>query len=289
MNNPDTKAQFLAILIYEDGEGWICEEPHVYTTSHPEIAYQLALATGNEQRYGRTFVGLSCLEETSEEIEPIARLRQGDAHQRVQSKTDLQAFNDPRWQSTLHDENELCEALTEPDFLMDIPGLDDTPWHTLKHAYGSAYDVPKDIRRLTSSSDVYRENALWHLFGSIYHQGTVYSATVTAVPFLLQILVNTSLPDRGQVAELLEALAESAAFDPAQIAARWQWLGETFGEIYERPSSEMAAEEVAACQSVLQCLVDNLPHIQQLADDSDVDVARHAQAALAHLASIDAA
>lgn len=73
MNNPHTKTRFLTVLIYEDGEGWTCEEPHVYATSHPEIVYQLA--SGNEQRYGRVFVGLSCLEETSEEIEPIAQLR----------------------------------------------------------------------------------------------------------------------------------------------------------------------------------------------------------------------
>ncbi|NOK62044.1 MAG: hypothetical protein GFH27_549321n31 [Chloroflexi bacterium AL-W] len=168
MNDFDIKTQFLAVLIYADGEGWICEEPHVSATSHPEIAYQLA--AGNEQRYDRTFIGVSCLEETSEEIEPIARLHQGDAHQLVQSKTDLLAFNDPRWQGTSYDENEFREALTEPDFLMDIAVLDDIPWQTLKHAYGSAYDVPQDLRRLTSTSDVYRENALWHLFGSICHR-----------------------------------------------------------------------------------------------------------------------
>ena len=70
---------------------------------------------------------------------------------------DLRVFNDPKSWSIPHDENELRAALTEPDFLMDIAGLDDIPWHSLKHAYGSAYDVPKGIRRLTPSSDAYRE------------------------------------------------------------------------------------------------------------------------------------
>ncbi|NOK62045.1 MAG: hypothetical protein GFH27_549321n32 [Chloroflexi bacterium AL-W] len=119
-------------------------------------------------------------------------------------------------------------------------------------------------------------------------QGTLYSATVAAIPFILQILANTSLPDRAQVARLLEALAESAASDPTQIEARWQWLGENFDEIFARSVAEMAAEEIAASQGVLTCLMDNLPRIHQLAKDSDVDVARHAQEVLDRMAHINA-
>lgn len=288
MNDTDSKPQFLAVLIYEDDAGWRSEEPHVYPASHPEIAYQLALADGNEQRYGRTFLGLSHLEETTEEVEPIARSQKGDAHELVARKEQLHAFSDPKWQGQPHDETELREALTEPDFLMEFDGLDEIPWHTLTHAYGPAFEVPKDIRRLTSSNAQYRENALWQLFGSIYHQGTLYPATAAAAPFILQILANTSLPNRAQISELLESLAESAAFDPVQIEKNWKWRVESFGEIYELPAAEMAAQEIGSYQGVLKCLTDNLELIQQLAADDDVDVAQHAQTAIDHLATAKA-
>lgn len=283
MNDTDSTTRFLAVLIYENGDGWRCEEPRIYPTSHPEIAYQLALADGDEQRYGRRFLGLSHLEETTEGAEPIARSQKGNAHELVVGKEALLAFNDPKWQGIPHDERELREALSEPAFLMEFDGLNDIPWHTLTHAYGRASEVPKDIRRLTSSKAKYRESALWQLFGSIYHQGTLYPATAAAAPFILRILANTSLPDRGQISEFLEALAESAAVDPAQIKKNWKWRVESFGEIYSLPACEMAAEEIASCQGVFRCLVDNIELIQELADDDDACVAKNARAAIDHL------
>lgn len=283
MNDVDSKTKFLAVLIYQDAAGWRCEEPRVYSVSHPEIAYQLALADGNEHRYGRTFLGLSLLEETPEEIEPIARSKQGDAQELVVSKSYLHAFNDSKWQGLSHDEDELRKALTEPDFLMELPGLDDIPWHTLTHAYGAASEVPKDLRRLASSDATYREGALWQLFGSIYHQGTLYPATEAATPFLFQILANSSLPDRGSIAELLESIAESASVDPAAIEKAWQWRKEHFGECYSLPTAEMAAQEIASYRAVYKCLVDNLELIHKLADDADTDVAKHAKTTIEHI------
>ena len=198
-------------------------------------------------------------------------------------KESLLAFNDSKWQGIPHDERELREALSEPEYLMRIEGLDDIPWHTLTHAYGAASEVPKDIRRLTSSNAQYRESALWQLFGSIYHQGTLYPATAAATPFILRILANTSLPDRGPIAELLEALAESASVEPAQIEKNWKWRVESFGELYPLPASEMAAQEIASFQGVFRCLADHIELIQELADDKDPCVAKNAQAAIDHL------
>lgn len=281
----DKKTKFLAMLIYDDDAGMRSEEPRVYPVSHPEIAYQLALVDGKEQQYGRTFVGLSHLEETMEDVDPIARSQMGNAHELVVPKEELKAFNDPKWRAQPYDEDELREALTEPDFLMEFAGLDEIPWHTLTHAYGAASEVPRDIRRMVSSDAKYREGALWQLFGSIYHQGTLYPATAAAAPFILQILANTSLPDRGPISELLESLAESAAFDPEQVEENWNWRVESFGEIFALPPSEMAAIEIASNQGVLKCLNDHLELIQQLADDSDADVAKHARKAIAHLAT----
>lgn len=282
-SNTNSTTRFLAVLIYEDSNGWRCEEPRVYVTSHPEIAYQLASSDGAEQRYGRRFLGLSHLEETTEDVEPISRSQKGNAHELVVGKESLLAFHDPNWQGIPHDERELREALTEPEYLMEIDGLDDIPWHTLTHAYGAASEVPKDIRRLTSSDAQYRESALWQLFGSIYHQGTLYPATAAVAPFILRILANTSLPDRGPISELLEALAESASVDPAQIEKNWKWRVESFGELYPLPASEMAAQEIATIQGVFRCLASHIELIQELAVDNDACVAKNAQAAIDHL------
>lgn len=60
-----------------------------------------------------------------------------------------------------------------------MQGLDDIPWSTLHHAYGTAEDVPELLRQLqTADPDVRNEDSpLWQLFGNIWHQGTVYEAT----------------------------------------------------------------------------------------------------------------
>lgn len=283
MNNLQTSPKFLVVLVYETSPGWKCEEPHTYRVSHPEIAYQIAIVAGKEQRYGRKFLGLSRLEETIKSIDPISRSQQGDGTKLVVSKSDLAAFNDPKWQGISYDKKELEQILSEPEFLMELGEIDDIPWHTLSHAYGSAHNVPKDIKRLTSSNTEYRHNALWNLFGSIYHQGTLYSATVESVPFILKILKNNYLPDRGPIAELLESIGESASGDTKEIEEAWGWRIESFGEIYSRPAAEMAAEEIRAFKGVQKCLMDNLELIQKLADDADPDVAKRAKRTIGFL------
>ncbi|MFJ3762185.1 hypothetical protein [Streptomyces sp. NPDC090080] len=62
--------------------------------------------------------------------------------------------------------------------------LDLVQWHSLTHAYGSAEDVPQLIRALYESDDETADEALYELYGNIHHQGTVYSASAPAVPFL---------------------------------------------------------------------------------------------------------
>ena len=58
-----------------------------------------------------------------------------------------------------------------------LAGLEDVPWGTLHHAYGSADDVVHDIRALVASDIQEREAALERLHSTIWHQGTVYEAS----------------------------------------------------------------------------------------------------------------
>jgi hypothetical protein len=283
MSEASPKTAFLAVLIYEDGNAWRCEEPRVYHVTHPEIAYQLALADGNEQRYGRRFLGLSHLEETTEEVEPITHSQKGDARELVVDKDALVVFSDPRWKGVPFDQAELENALREPPLLFEIEGLEKIPWHNYTHAYGTASDVPKDIRRLASSESEVREGALWQLSGSIYHQGTIYSATAVAVPFLLQLALDRRLPDRPELCELLDEVAKSAAADPAKLREKWAFLGKNFGEVFAKPTAEMAEDELANFLAVRQAFLDRLGALQELQSDSDPEVAKVAASIVRHL------
>lgn len=65
-------------------------------------------------------------------------------------------------------------------------GLDSVRWAELEHAYGEADDLPGMLRALAGDDEQAAE-ALDELWSSILHQGTVYAATVQAVPFLAQL------------------------------------------------------------------------------------------------------
>jgi hypothetical protein len=52
-----------------------------------------------------------------------------------------------------------------------LDGLDRVNWARLNHAYGSAADVPGHIRALRSADASQRADALWQLYGNIFHQG----------------------------------------------------------------------------------------------------------------------
>jgi hypothetical protein len=284
--DPMPATSFLAVLIFEDGPGRRCEEPRVYPAAHPEIAYQLALADGNEQRYGRRFLGLSHLEESTDDVPQVARTQGGDAAELVVEKEMLAAFQDPRWAGVPCDPERLAAALRGPPALFDVEGLDAIPWHTYSHAYGPATDVPKDIRRLASSDADVRDGARWRLGGSVYHQGTLYPAAAVAVPFLVRLAADPRLPDRAGLLGLLEAIAESAAVDPDKLRQAWAWRQEHFGEIYAKTTAEMAEAEVASFRAVLETLLARRGAIETLGADDDPAVAKAAAAVLAHLARV---
>jgi hypothetical protein len=100
-----------------------------------------------------------------------------------------------------------------------VDELDRIPWKDLTHAYGSAEDVPDLLRALRTCRPDLRgeESPLWHLYGNIWHQGTVYEATSYAVPFLIEIAADRHTLDRSGV---LGLLAEIARGQPIQRKRR---------------------------------------------------------------------
>lgn len=93
-------------------------------------------------------------------------------------------------------------ALT-PDHADDIPidlsGLDEIAWADLDHAHGPAEDVPDLLRALTDPFGEWNRT-LDELFGdNVLHQGTCYSATAPALPFLTRMIVSGALPARQRL------------------------------------------------------------------------------------------
>ncbi|MFD0151199.1 HEAT repeat domain-containing protein [Streptomyces sp. NPDC055721] len=88
-----------------------------------------------------------------------------------------------------------------------LAGLDDVDWAGLEHAYRSAHDVPGHIRTLCGSDDEAREQAFISLFSSIIHQGSRYSASPVAVPFLAKIAIAGPAAARQDTTLLLTRLA----------------------------------------------------------------------------------
>ncbi len=90
--------------------------------------------------------------------------------------------------------------------------LDQVQWHTLKHAYGSAADVPDLLRLLASPDPEVRQKVLWTLYSNIYHQGTVYEATAYAVPFIVEVLEMLDTHAKHDILDLLFHLAHGHSY-----------------------------------------------------------------------------
>ncbi|MFF3018264.1 HEAT repeat domain-containing protein [Streptomyces sp. NPDC057939] len=88
-----------------------------------------------------------------------------------------------------------------------LAGLDDIDWTALGHAYGSAADVPGLLRMVCGPDEEAPESAFGSLFGNIFHQGTRYSASPYAVPFLARIAVAGPVGARADALLLLTRLA----------------------------------------------------------------------------------
>lgn len=98
-------------------------------------------------------------------------------------------------------------------------GLDSIGWAALTHAYGPATDTPDLLRGLASDDAETVAEAKYELAGSILHQGSVYTATVAAVPFLARLAA--SGVQTVSVLELLCGIADSSdsrALEPADAA-----------------------------------------------------------------------
>ncbi|MFE2420650.1 HEAT repeat domain-containing protein [Streptomyces hokutonensis] len=99
-------------------------------------------------------------------------------------------------------------------------GIDEVDWASLRHAYGSAEDVPGLLRGLASTDPVERAGALDGMYGAVHHQGMVYDSTLACVPFLLALAVEEAVAERGELVELLVSIGRRRGPAEAALQAR---------------------------------------------------------------------
>ncbi|MFK4104931.1 HEAT repeat domain-containing protein [Streptomyces sp. NPDC019531] len=88
-------------------------------------------------------------------------------------------------------------------------GIDEVDWASLRHAYGSAEDVPGLLRGLASVDPAERETALDGMYGAVHHQGDVYDSTLACVPFLLALVASGDVADRAGIVELVVSIGSA--------------------------------------------------------------------------------
>jgi hypothetical protein len=93
-----------------------------------------------------------------------------------------------------------------------LEGLNRVAWGSLRHAYGSAEDVPHLIHALASPSPDERRAAFEKLYTNLWHQGTIYEATPHAVPFLIELAASNATPSRYEILSYLGTLAGGSSF-----------------------------------------------------------------------------
>ena len=85
---------------------------------------------------------------------------------------------------------------------------DSDRWKTLGHAYGSAGDIPAMLRGIRERGCL-AEDDMELLWGSLYHQGTIYTATYAAAPHVLALIDVLPLKDQHELLTFLGKVAGS--------------------------------------------------------------------------------
>lgn len=101
---------------------------------------------------------------------------------------------------------------------IDLDGLGDVRWSELSHAHGSATDVPDLIEALAEGFGDWAP-VLDELVGDdILHQGSCYSATGPAMPFLARLITSDALPFH-QAMDVYDVLLYAATRHSADLLA----------------------------------------------------------------------
>lgn len=159
---------------------------------------------------------------------------------------------------------------------MVLETLESVPWDRLNHAYGPAGDVPGTLRALAGDDAEGRGQAIYELYGNIFHQGTRYEATPHAIPFLFELAGDPGVPDR---ADILVLLAHLALGYPDDGYLPWGVDPKALRESLRRADQSMSSSEREVGQrfhygplidlTCYEAVLAGLPALLPLLDDPD--------------------
>ena len=101
------------------------------------------------------------------------------------------------------------ESVADTDAETILDAVRAIRWNELWHAYGPADDVDEQLLAAALGDDDTRKAAWWELFGNIHHQGTIYEATLPAVPIIARLARWPDYPDRDHAFAFLTAVAQA--------------------------------------------------------------------------------
>ncbi|GGR33326.1 HEAT repeat domain-containing protein [Streptomyces roseolus] len=137
-----------------------------------------------------------------------------------------------------------------------LTGIEEVDWASLGHAYGPADDVPELLRGLASPDPAEREAALDGMYGAVHHQGDVYDSTLACIPFLLELVADPAVQDRGAIVELLTSIGGIELDDEDDDLDGPAGPGPDDAEFVPAANFAMAAAAVAAGADVFLGLLD---------------------------------
>ncbi|MBO3743217.1 hypothetical protein [Actinoplanes flavus] len=169
----------------------------------------------------------------------------------------------------------------------------DLDWSAVSHAFGPATDVPGLLRALRSPEEQRRTGAIREFRAKVLHQGSLYSAGVAAVPYLIELLADANAPDRTLGHELLaaimpeEELGRLSGVRPHRHGPRLHELAEQRSDAYlarleDEPHGEYGRPEIDPVhRQAYEAIRAGVPTYLRLLDDAD----RDARGLSAHLLS----
>ncbi|MFH9737262.1 HEAT repeat domain-containing protein [Streptomyces roseolus] len=137
-----------------------------------------------------------------------------------------------------------------------LTGIEEVDWASLGHAYGPADDVPELLRGLASPDPAEREAALDGMYGAVHHQGDVYDSTLACIPFLLELVADPAVQDRGAIVELLTSIGGIELDDEDDDLDGPAGPGPGDADFVPAANFAMAAAAVAAGADVFLGLLD---------------------------------
>ena len=135
-----------------------------------------------------------------------------------------------------------------------LQGIEQVDWSRRRHAFGPADDLPRLLRDVAGGGPP-ADRAVSELFGTIWHQGTVYDATSVAVPFLGELAASDDVD--GEIRFLLLALI----FAIGRGKGYWQVHADGATQRPDTPDNlpavlEAEREWVQACKEAVRGVAD---------------------------------